>query len=927
VRTALGIDETDAEADALRKLESGAQALFDARAAEIVPYLATVLSLPLAPVHEQRVKFLDAAAIKRQVFLSMRQLFQRLVQRQPTLVVLEDWHWVDQSSIALCEHLLPLAEDHALTFWLSTRAEPAEPAARVGIAARALPRMRCNDIALPLLGPEHSRTLIDNLIGASTLPEPVRDQIQRRTEGNPFFIEEVLRAFIAEGTLVEDKRAAGGWRLTRPTADVAIPATVQGVIVARIDRLDEDVKNVLKLASVIGRSFLLRVLKAIADSGDAVEPALGRLEEGELVRVLQRVPEVEYNFKHALVQEAAYDSILTERRRAIHRSVAQAIESLFPDRTGEFASLLAYHYARAQDWAKAQTFLLAAGDQAGRMAADAEALEHYRQAEATFMKVAAREFTALQRATMDRKLGQAFYGVGNHADAVAHFSRALAHLGITYPTSRRGVRRGIAGYLVAHFVRRAIKGFARPNIAVEVAQEVSAICESLVRFDYFIDETRFALDGLIGLDVGERSADLLMRSRGLAMLGGVLMVFGWRGLAARRIAESVSLAAEIGQPAALAGPLFVRAWLDWTSGGSLDDAIAAFEQSAAAYEAIGDVRSAAGATSQLVWVLARRNRFERVASLSSKLIRVGQEANDPHVESWGMVCLANWGLSVGPLEEAVQRIERARSLSQRISSPRMYANAGAVLAKCLLRQGRLAQARVVLDESLGILNARGMSDLFFIESITAYTELCLLDVERLPGAERRRALRAAKAGVKKARACAGKAAVAWRAEVLRLQGTLAWLCGARPVALRHWHASLEAAEQMALPIDRARGWLEMGSRTGNAGLVEDAQRLFESMGARVDLALSLHARARLAAASGADVEPALHAYASALAALESVQAEYDIGLACRERAQLLAARGQREAARGDWIRARARFEAVGANAERDQADRDIVALG
>ena len=119
----------------------------------------------------------------------------------------------------------------------------------------------------------------------------------------------------------------GGWRLARPIADLAIPDTVQGVIVARIDRLEESVKSVLKLASVIGRSFFLRILKAIAEAADDVEQGLGRLEAAELVRLRQQLPEIEYIFKHALVQEAAYGSILAERRRTIHRSVARAIES------------------------------------------------------------------------------------------------------------------------------------------------------------------------------------------------------------------------------------------------------------------------------------------------------------------------------------------------------------------------------------------------------------------------------------------------------------------------------------------------------------------------------------------------------------------------------------------------------------------------
>ena len=149
---AFGIAESDAEAEALRKLEAGVRALFDTRAPEIVPYLAAVMSLELSGDYEQRVKFLDAQAMKRQVFLTMRQLFERLAERQPVLMVLEDWHWVDQSSVALCEHLLPLARSQPLSFWLTTRGEPAEPAARVRAAVAATPELRLEEIVLAPLG-------------------------------------------------------------------------------------------------------------------------------------------------------------------------------------------------------------------------------------------------------------------------------------------------------------------------------------------------------------------------------------------------------------------------------------------------------------------------------------------------------------------------------------------------------------------------------------------------------------------------------------------------------------------------------------------------------------------------------------------------------------------------------------------------------
>jgi class 3 adenylate cyclase/tetratricopeptide (TPR) repeat protein len=883
LRGALSIAEGDAEAEALRKLEAAGHALFGSHAAEVVPYLATLMSIGLDAEHEQRVKFLDAQAMKRQVFLSLRQLFERLAERQPVLVVLEDWHWVDRSSAALLEHLLPLVTSSAISFWLTSRSEPAEPLAHIRQAAAVVPGLHFDEMVLSPLSEQSSRVLIHSIIGEPGLPEVVREQIQRRTAGNPFFIEEVIRAFIADGTLTRDPRD-GMWRLARPMAEVTIPDTIQAVLVARIDRLEDSVKSVLKLASVIGRTFFVRVLKAVSEAGDDVEHQLGRLEEQEFVRLLEQTPELEYVFKHALVQEAAYDSILSQQRRAIHRGVAQAIETLFAERRDEFASLLAYHYARAEDWPQARVYLLAAGDQAGRIAADAEALEHYRQAEATFMKVAARDLTPLQRASMERKLGQAFYGIGNHDEAVAHLSRALAHLGIAYPKTRLGVRLAIGRYVAAHFLRRGIGRVMGSTLATDAAQEVSAIGESLAWLDYYADEDRFALDGLIALDAGERSGDLVSQTRGIATLGLVLLAMGSHRLARQRIVEAVSIAERANVPMATAGALFVRGWFEWTRG-MIDESMASLERSASAYQGIGDLRGWAGAVGTWIWVLARRGHFAQAAALAHELVRVGEGANDPHLAAWGSVCLGHLCWVVGPLHESALHLDKVRSLSVRTSAMRMHANAGGVLAKCLLRQGLIADARALLVEALAILDARGMNDMFYIEPITAYVELLLTEATRSEGPARKAALQAARAACAKALRCRETSAVGWRPEAMRLHGTLAWLCGDTPAAMRRWHDSMAVAQALQLPVDRARAMLELGERTHDEVQVEEARRLFEHSGATVDLAFSLHVLARMAA-SGPDAELALQRYDRALQALDAAGATERLALARGERAQL-----------------------------------------
>lgn len=907
-----GIEPSDSEAQAWAKLEQAASDLFGAGANETLPYLATVLALELSGEHEERVKFLDAQALGRQVFLTMHELFDRLARRQPVAIVLEDWHWVDHSSIALCEHLLPLTRSHPLLFWLATRAEPAEPGMRIRAAAVADGGTAAVEMALRPLGAHESRALVDNLIGTRDLPDAVRGQILTMTGGNPFFIEEVLRALIADGTLVRDARG-GHWRLATALTTVAVPDTVQAVIIARIDRLDEEVKNVLKLAAVIGRSFFLRVLQTIAEASNAVDQSLTELEHADLVRLRQQFPELEYIFKHALVQEAVYGSILVERRRAIHRMVAQAIERLFGDRLDELTSLLAYHYALAEDWEAAQAYLFKAGDHAGRMAADAEALELYRQAEAAYARVAARRLEPLQRAMLDRKLGQAFYGIGSYEQSVEHCTRALAHLGITYPRTRWGVRFSMLKFLAAHFLPRLRLGMGpatRRAMDVPTAREISTICRTLAWLDYWVDEERLGLDGLIELYAGERSGEPVGHARGLATLGVILITLRASALARRRLDAADTIARRSADPAAVAVAAFGRGWLEVVTG-SLDAARTSLQQSATTYKSIGDVRGWGGPSCLLYWVFYWRGELASIGELASEMLRTGRHARDPHLTAWGYNGLGLLALTTGPLDEAAAHFSAVCDLTARISSFRFQAGASGALAMCRLRQGRLTEAAAVLATSLGLIETRRLRGEWSADPLNAAAELCLAQASRLTGAPRREALRAAHRACAKALQCT-RHAVAWLPATERLRGTVAWLSGGPRSAQARWRASLAAAERLGLVIERARTQFEIGQRSGDIALVDEALRVFNRIGARVDSAFALHARARIGSAPRAHDASTLEEYDRAIAALDEVKAEYELGVACRSRARIQQGLGNLDLARADIARARDCFAMTGA---------------
>jgi tetratricopeptide (TPR) repeat protein len=236
------------------------------------------------------------------------------------------------------------------------------------------------DIELVPLARASTLTLVEQLLSsAELLPDAVQDLIIGKAEGNPFFVEEVIRTLIERGGL---ERSADGsrWVVTSLIEGMTVPDTLQGVLMARLDRLETGTKRIAQQAAVIGRIFQQRVLLKLADDVARLEADLGRLEREELIRELRRDPDLEYIFKHALTQEVAYETLTAPQRRQLHALVGEALEELVADRIGEYQTMLGNHFLRGEVWEKAYPYYQAAGDAAARLHAYPEASTHYAKA-------------------------------------------------------------------------------------------------------------------------------------------------------------------------------------------------------------------------------------------------------------------------------------------------------------------------------------------------------------------------------------------------------------------------------------------------------------------------------------------------------------------------------------------------------------------
>lgn len=346
---------------------------FPERADQIAPFIGALLELPLSGEDAERVRYLEPPQLRGRVFQAVMELVEGLASERPLLLTFEDLHWIDPTSLDLLEQLFALTDRAPLMLLALFRPQRQDASWRFHeIASRDFGH-RYSALFLEPLDERHSRQLVANLLEIEDLPEKVRALILSKAEGNPFFVEEVIRSLLDAKLVVRD---GDHWRATREIENIAVPGTLAGVITARLDRLEDDSKRAAQTAAVVGRVFEYGVLSELYEPRPALGPALGDLQRRELVRERGRVPELAYAFKHALTQETAYASLLMSRRRELHRRTAECLERTAPDRVADIAR----HFVDARLESRALPYLVESGDRAARANAAAEAMGYYTKA-------------------------------------------------------------------------------------------------------------------------------------------------------------------------------------------------------------------------------------------------------------------------------------------------------------------------------------------------------------------------------------------------------------------------------------------------------------------------------------------------------------------------------------------------------------------
>ena len=409
------IESRDDHAAMREKVAAAVHALDPALAPDL-PALLALLDLPVDPSassgqaawaaldpRQRRVATLDA----------LRRLLLRESQRQPLLLVFEDLHWIDAETQALLDGLVE-----------------ALPTARILLLANYRPeyahgwgnKSYYTQLRVDPLGQASADEMLDGLLGHDPTVLPLKELLISRTEGNPFFLEESVRTLVETGALLGEH---GAYRLMHPVEEIRVPATVQAVLAARIDRLPPEEKQLLQVAAVLGKDVPFMLLEAISDTPDAeLRGALSRLQAAELLYPVSLFPSHELTFKHALTHDVAYGSLLQERRRALHTRIVRAIERKYSERLDEQVEQLAHHALAAEDWTGALRYCDQAGDKAITRAAYREAGLYFERALGAFEHLDDKDRTLAEAIDLRLKLRNVAYALGDWRAGLAHLVEA-----------------------------------------------------------------------------------------------------------------------------------------------------------------------------------------------------------------------------------------------------------------------------------------------------------------------------------------------------------------------------------------------------------------------------------------------------------------------------------------------------------------------
>jgi class 3 adenylate cyclase/tetratricopeptide (TPR) repeat protein len=617
------------------------------------PTRSAVLALLDVSVEDPEWQALDPSQRRLRIIDSVRRLLIRQSQVQPLLVSIENLHWLDAGTQAAVDSLVESLPTATLLLLVNYR-----PEYQHGWGSKTY----YTQLRLDPLPPESAEALLQALLGDDGSLGPLKHLLIERTEGNPFFLEESVRTLVEASVLAGEH---GAYRLVQSLSSIQVPATVQAVLAARIDRLPPKEKTLLQTAAVIGTDVPLPLLQALAElSEEALQRGLMHLQAAEFLYETRLFPALEYTFKHALTHDVAYGSLLQERRRTLHARIAEALETLYPDRLAEHVDRLAHHALRGEVWGKALRYCRQASAKASARSAYREAVVYLEQALVALSHLADSRELREQAIDLRFELRNALLPLGEHWRIFDRLREAETLAQALDDRQRLG---RVFIYMVEYF--RQLNNLDQ---AVESGQRALALATTLGDVD---------LQVMANFCVGSLSYDLGDYRRAVDCLGWNVV-----SLEGDRRRERFGMT---GLPSVLS-----RAYLSWALAelGAFAEAIAGGEEGVGIAEAADHPFSRIWAYAGIGKLYLDKGDVHRGIPVLERSLEICQ---DRHISSMFPTAASRLGYAYalsGRLTEGLPLLEQAVEKAAAMRIMATYSRMNVLLSEAYLLAGRVDEA-------------------------------------------------------------------------------------------------------------------------------------------------------------------------------------------------------------------------------------------
>jgi transcriptional regulator with AAA-type ATPase domain/tetratricopeptide (TPR) repeat protein len=665
-------------------------------------FLRSLLSIE---VGDSALAQLDPKLRRAGIFEAIGQLLHAIASVRPLIVVLEDVQWMDQATGEFLALMTESLVSSRILLCITHRTGYTLPFPTGVIGTQ---------LTLSRIASGDGTAMGCSILGAQTLSADLQHFIDAKTEGNPFFIEEVLRSLQERGLVVRRGDQAG---LVQPTGRIDVPDSMRDVLLGRLGRLDPASRDLLRVASVIGREFPRRVLERVVPDGSALEDRLRSLRSADLIQNARVWPEMVYAFKHAVTHEVAYGAQSPDQCRAEHARIGEAMEEIYADRRSEHYGVLAHHFTQAQRWRKALEYLLAAAQQAESNYATREALALYDEARRAAEHIAGGVGDAETLIRIHQARAWLYFLTSEFQLSAAEGERILPLARLTGDRVREAEALAIIAW-ASTWGRDLDAAIRFSNDAIAVGEAAGALAaQGRAHFTIgfvrgvtgVLDESRVALDRAV--QISKAAGDPFNRSLSLSAAGLLRNWAGEYAEADRLQSEGRSVARDSGHLFPLLFSCFLRG-LTLTGKGDYDDALVSFTEGLSLAERVGDEAIHHRLLNCLGWLYAELGDLDYAEELNVRSARIGRRRKDPGTQPNAELNLAEIFQVRGELGRSQDQYDEVfrywahpdTSIWMRYRySIRMFAGLGGLA----LARGDLAVARSHSAECLELATRRG----------------------------------------------------------------------------------------------------------------------------------------------------------------------------------------------------------------------------